>query len=195
MWVYGALPLDYLASVNYGVDLSFEIDGSVAGMQTFQGVASTIYQYNILFFHNDSLSPQSHQITFTNHPFSQILFDYLVYTCVYFCIRRLTRSLSLILGRHRTFDEPEPTATSTTSNPPTSSASSSTLLSVSSSAVTTSPNESAAHSGKLSHTNIVVIAAATTIGGILVLAMIGVMCYWRKWSWRRVTVRSIISHS
>lgn len=85
LWVYGALP-------NYAgfplSNLSFELDGSTAGSFVFPGPVNTgKYTYNVLLFHQGSLSTKFHEITLVNEPGkSLVLFDYMVYTCVTVCI-------------------------------------------------------------------------------------------------------------
>ncbi|EMD39542.1 hypothetical protein CERSUDRAFT_71442 [Gelatoporia subvermispora B] len=88
IWVYGALP-DWPQHTLIS-NLSFELDGATVGNPVFWGNSTnddvssqSNFSYNVLLYHQDSLSAESHEFTLLNNPGnSLVLFDYMIYTAI-----------------------------------------------------------------------------------------------------------------
>lgn len=70
-------------------DMTFYIDGQLAGSYSKSGLAVTGYEYNVPVFANASLTPGIHSFSLQNGrvrgPTSLVLLDYMIYTYVFAC--------------------------------------------------------------------------------------------------------------
>ncbi|EMD35148.1 hypothetical protein CERSUDRAFT_116622 [Gelatoporia subvermispora B] len=188
IWVYGVLAFagSDEATLSTALNVTFLIDGQrTAGISTDSnesGGADSTYSYNFLLFNQGSLSDELHNFTLLNGMNSLVILDYLIYTSsasidpssIFMSSSALSSALSST-----------PSPTPTPSGPNGSSPSASSIEPAESSAA------AATASSELSKQTVVIVATVTSIGCLLIITVIGALCYWRKRRWRGNTVRRL----